>query len=69
MKLGPVTTLDKKNMVTSKKLTMTLCQQIVTLFVTFPIHGHFGAIRKPNYEAMLCKTFIFVNNNLLSYKN
>ena len=30
MKLGPVTKLDKRNKTTSKKLTMTSCQQIVT---------------------------------------
>ena len=30
MKLGPVTKLDKRNMETSKKLTMASCRQIVT---------------------------------------
>ena len=30
MKLGPVTSLDKKNKTTSKNLTMTSCQKIVT---------------------------------------
>ena len=31
MKFGPVTELDKKSKITSKELTMTSCQQIVTL--------------------------------------
>ena len=30
MKLGPVTKLDKRNKTTSKKLTLTSCQKIVT---------------------------------------
>ena len=35
----------------------------------FPIYDQFGAIRKPDSGRMVCKTSIFVNNNLLFYKN
>ena len=35
MKLGPVTKLVKKNNTTSKNLTMTSCQQIMTLLSFF----------------------------------
>ena len=34
----------------------------------FPIYGQFGAIRKPNFGVIVCKTYIFINSNFLSYK-
>ena len=37
--------------------------------VIFPIYGKFGAIRKLVFERIVCKTYIFINSNLLSYKN
>ena len=69
MKLGLVTKLDKRNAVTSKNLTMTSCRQIMTSLSFFSIYGLFGTIRKPDFECMVCKTYIFINGNLLSYKN
>ena len=39
------------------------------IIVIFPIYGQFGAIQKPDSGRMVCKTYIFINNNLLSYKN
>ena len=39
------------------------------VIVIFPIYDEFGAIRKPDSERIVCKAFIFVNNNLLFYKN
>ena len=35
MKLGAVTRIDKRNKTTSKKLTMTSCQKIVTSLLFF----------------------------------
>ena len=35
----------------------------------FPIYGQFGAIWKPDYGRIVYKTYIFINSNLLSYKN
>ena len=35
----------------------------------FPIYGKFGAIRKVDSRHIVCKTYIFINSNLLSYKN
>ena len=35
----------------------------------FPIYGPFGAIRKPNSGHIVYKTYVFINSNLLSYKN
>ena len=41
------------------------------LMVIFPIYDQFGAIRKPDFWRIVCKTFvkIFINSSLLSYKN
>ena len=37
-------------------------------FLFNPIYGQFGAIWKPNSGRIVCKTYIFINSNLLSYK-
>ena len=39
------------------------------IIVIFPISGQFGAIRKPDSGHMVCKTYIFINSNVLPYKN
>ena len=36
--------------------------------VIFPIYGQFEAVWKPESGHMVCKTYIFINSNLLSYK-
>ena len=68
MKLGPVTKLDKRNKTLSKKFNNNVmlgnCDVVI-----FPICGQFGAIQKPNSGCIVCKTFIFINSNLLSYTN
>ena len=65
MKLRPITKLDKQNMATTKKMMMTSCRQIGMSLSFFP----FGAIRKPDSGRMICKIYIFINSNFLSYKN
>ena len=35
----------------------------------FSIFEHFGAIQKLDSRCIVRKTYIFINNNLLSYKN
>ena len=37
--------------------------------VTFPIYSQFGAIQKPDSGRIVCKIYIFINSNLLSYKD
>ena len=68
MKLGPVTKTDKRNKATSKKIgddVMSVnCDDIVMFF----IYGQFRVIRKPDSRYMVCKTYIFINSNFLSYK-
>ena len=39
------------------------------VIIFFSIYGQFGAIRKPNSGRIVCKTYISINSNLLSYKN
>ena len=39
------------------------------VIVIFPIYDKFGAIRKPDSGCAVCKIYIFINSNLLSYKN
>ena len=39
------------------------------VIVIFRIYGQFGAIRKQHSGRRVCKTYIFIENNLLSYKN
>ena len=35
------------------------------IIVIFPIYDQFGANRKPDSGRIVCKTYIFINNNLL----
>ena len=35
----------------------------------FPIYGQFGAMRKPDSGRIVCKTYIFININLLSFSS
>ena len=35
----------------------------------FPVYSQFGAIWKPVSKLIACKTYVFIDNNLLSYKN
>ena len=44
------------------------CDVIVFLGL-FWIYGQFGAIRKPDSGRIVCKTYIVIKNNFLSYKN
>ena len=39
------------------------------VIVISPIHGQVGAIRKPDSGRIVCKSYFFINNNLLPYKN
>ena len=69
MKLGSVIKLDKKNTETSKKFDDDVMSANCDVIVIFPIYGQFALIRKPDSGGIVYKTYIFNNNNLLSYKN
>ena len=68
MKLGPVTKLDRRNRITSKEFGDNVMSTNGDVIVIFPIYGQFGAMRNPDSGRIVCKTYIFVNSNLLSYK-
>ena len=70
MKLGPVTKLYKRNKTTSKNdfddgVILENCDVIVS----FSIYGQSGAIPKLDSGHLVCKTYVFVNSNFLSYNN
>ena len=67
MKFGPVTKLDKRNTVRSKKFDEF--SESCDVIVIFPIYSQFGEIQKPDPGSINYKTYIFNNSNLLSYKN
>ena len=69
MKLGPVTKIEKQNTATSKKIDNDVKSASCDIIVNFSIYGQFGPIRKPDSRRMVFKTYIFINSNLLSYKN
>ena len=69
MKLGLVTKRNKKNTATSKKFRDDVMSTDCEFIVISPIYGQFGAIRKQDSRLMVYKTYIFINNNLLPYKN
>ena len=69
VKLGPVTKLEDRNTATSKKFDNYVISAICDAIVSFWIYGQFGAIRKLDSGCIVCKTYIFINSNLFSYKN
>ena len=69
MKLGRVTKLDKRNKTPSKKFDDEVMSENYNVIVISPIYGQFGAIPKPDSGRIVYKTNIFINSNLLSYKN
>ena len=34
----------------------------------FPIYDQFEAVQTPDYRRIVCKIYIFINNNFLSFK-
>ena len=69
MKLGPVTTLDRRNKIILKKFDDDVMSANCDAIVIFPIYGQFGAIRKRDFGGTVCKTYILLKSNLLPYKN
>ena len=69
MKLGPETKLVKGNKTTSKKIHNDVMSANCDVTVIFPIYDQFGAIQKPYSARIVCKPYIFIKSNLLSYKN
>ena len=69
MKLGPVNKLDKRYKTTSKSFDGEVMSENCDVIAIFSIYDQFGAIWKPDSGHTVCKTYIFVNSKLLSYKD
>ena len=65
MNLGPVAKLDNKNKKTLKKFYDDVMSANCDVIVIFPIYGQFGAIQTPDSGRIVCKTYIFIKNNLI----
>ena len=39
------------------------------VILIFPTYGQFGAIQETDFGRIVCKIYILINSNLLSYKN
>ena len=68
MKLGPVTKLDKRNKQNQKKIDVDVASENYDVIVIFRIFGQSGAVRRPDSGHRVCKSYVFSNSNLLSYK-
>ena len=67
MKLEPVTKLDKRNKIISKKFDDDVMSANYDVIVIFQIFGQLGVIQKPDSGRIVRKTYILSKNNLLSY--
>ena len=72
MKFGSVTKLDKENTTASKKKKKKIGNDILLInydaIVIFAIYASFRAIRNLDSGRMVYDFYIFINNNILSYK-
>ena len=64
MKLAPVTKIKKRNKTTLKKIDDDVMSENCDVIVIFFICGQFGAIRKPDFGRIVCKTYDLINSNL-----
>ena len=69
MKLRPVTKLYKRNKTTSKKFDDDVMSENRDVIVIFQIFGQFGAVWRLDAGYRVCRSYVFSNSNLLSYKN
>ena len=68
MKLGSVTKLDKRDKTMPEKFGDDIMSKNYDNIVIFPIFGQFGTIWKLESWRIFCETYIFIVNNLASYK-
>ena len=69
MKLGPATKLDKRNRTILKKFDHDAMSQNCDIIVIFSIYCQFGGIQNPDSGCLVCKSYIFIKSNLLSFQN
>ena len=68
IKLEPVTKPDKRNKIKSKKFDDDVNSENFDVIAIFSIYGQFRAIWKLDSGRIVCKTYIFINSNLLLTK-
>ena len=68
MKREPVTKRNKRNKTKLKLFHDDAMSENCDFNVIFPIDGQFGAIPKPDSGRNVCKTYNFINSNLVSSK-
>ena len=68
-KIGQVTKIDKRNKTASKKYDGDVMLVNFDVIAIFSIYDQFGEIQKPDSGHTVCTIYIFINSNLLSYKN
>ena len=69
MKAGPLTKINMRNKKMSKIFADDVMSGNCNVIVIFKIYGQFGTNQKLDSGGKVCKTYIFINSNLLSYKN
>ena len=69
MKPEPVTKLDNRNKTTSKKFNEDVMSENCDVIVIFQIFGQVGAVWRLDSGHRVCRSYVFSNNNLLSYKH
>ena len=69
MKLGAITKIDKRNNITSTKLSNDILSENCDVIIIFRIFGQFGAVWRPDSGHRVFKKYVFSNGDLLPYKN
>ena len=69
MKFEQSTKFNKRNKKRLNQFDDDVMPAYCDIIAIFLIYGQFGAILKRDYRSIICKTYIFIKSNLLSYKN
>ena len=69
MNFGPVTKIYERNKTILKEFDDNVILKNYDVIMFFSIYGQSEAIRKLDSGRIICRTLIFINSNLLSYKN
>ena len=69
MNFGPVTNIYERNKTILKEFDDNVILKNYDVIMVFSIYGQSEAIRKLDSGRIICRILIFINSNLLSYKN
>ena len=69
MKFEQSTKFNKRNKTRLNQFDDDVMPANCDIIAIFLIYGQFGAILKRDSRSIICKTYIFIKSNLLSYKN